>query len=107
MGRGRGSTDGALATLKGVDSEDKMKHRLMTYSIAAGVLAIVSSASSAQDVGRYGYGYGSRDSYDAVYLGAIDNSGYLGGTHGIYGGPTGDLFSYEGPNRGAMERATR
>jgi hypothetical protein len=85
-----------------------MKHRLMTYSIAAGVLAIAGTVSGAQDVRGYGPGYGSRNSYyDAVYVGAVDDSGYLGGTHGIYGGPTGDLFNYEGPNRGAMERATR
>jgi hypothetical protein len=84
-----------------------MKHRLMTYSIAAGVLAIAGTVSGAQDVGAYGPGYGPRTSYDAVYLGAVDESGYIGGTHGIYGGPTGDLFNYAGPNRGAMERATR
>ena len=42
MGRGRGSTrlDGACY-FEGIDSEDKMKHRLMTYSIAAGALASI------------------------------------------------------------------
>ena len=90
-----------------IDSENKMKHRLMTYSITAGVLAIMSSASGAQDIGQYRFGYGSRDSYNAAYVGAYGDNGYWEGTHGIYGGPSGDLFNYAGPNRGAMERATR
>ena len=84
-----------------------MKHRLITYSIAAGVLAIANLASGAQDVRGYGFGYGSRNSYDAVYVGAYDDSGYAEGTHGIYGGPSSDLFNYAGPNRGAMERSAR
>jgi hypothetical protein len=89
----------------------------MAYA-AAGFLAMASSESVAQvgvgvDVGPYGVGVGTYGPYvggrASPYYGGpyYGGPGYYGGTHAIYGGPSSDLFSYEGPNRGAMEREDR
>jgi hypothetical protein len=90
-----------------------MTHRLTTYFAVAGTLAMASSASMAQGPGvyadPYGVGPGTYGSYDGgpPYAPGYYGGGYYGGTHSIYGGPSGDLFSYEGPNRGAMEHSDR
>jgi hypothetical protein len=72
---------------------------------AAGMFAALSSASIAQVPGGGEPGpdmpYGS---YYDRYQGGLYYNEY---TLPIYGGPTSDLFSYEGPNRAAMERSTR
>lgn len=97
-----------------------MTSRFINYAVAvgfAGTLCVASGVSFAQGVGveigpfgayvdvapnyvpygPYGpyYGYG--------YVGP--RYWYRGSTHRIYGGPRSDLFNYEGPNRGVMERA--
>jgi hypothetical protein len=91
-----------------------MTHRLTIFCIAAGTLAMASSESMAQigpgiDVDSYSVGLGPYGSYDggSHYGYAYYGGGYYGSTHAIYGGPSSDLFSYEGPNRGAMERSDR
>jgi hypothetical protein len=90
-----------------------MAPRLMTYCGAAGLLMMATSASIAQigpsvDVGPYGPSlgtYGPRYSgQDPYYFIGPD---YYGSTQAIYGGPSGDLFSYQGPNRAAMEHSDR
>jgi hypothetical protein len=88
-------------------------YRLINGAILAGILAAtfgLSTAAVAQDVGvgvgpagvyvgvAPGYGpYG--DEY--AYAGPGRSYGW---THGIYGGPPSNLFSYQGPNRAAQER---
>jgi hypothetical protein len=88
-------------------------HRLINGAISAGMLAAtfgLSTAAVAQDVG---VGVGPA----GVYVGAAPEGPYgspygyagrsrwYGAAHDIYGGPPSDLFSYEGPNRAAQERA--
>jgi hypothetical protein len=95
-----------------------MRTRLMILIAAAvmGSAALASSPSSAQvvgvDVGPFGFGVTVGDYgpyYDGPYYGGPYYYGAPAyryrGTHGIYGGPRSDLFNYQGPNRGAMERA--
>jgi hypothetical protein len=85
---------------------------LLAYA-AAGFLAMASSESVAQvgvgvDVGPDGVGVGAYGPYVGGHASPYyGGPGYYGGTHAIYGGPSSDLFSYEGPNRGAMEREDR
>src|SRR5215813_6265946 len=96
-----------------------MRTRLMILIAAAvvGSAALASSPSSAQvgvgvDVGPFGFGVTVGDYgpyYDGHYYGgpyyyAAPAYRYRG-TYGLYGGPRSDLFNYQGPNRGAMERA--
>ena len=90
-----------------------MRRALTTFALAVGVtgaLAVLSTPSMAQvaavEVAPPAYGYGA---YGGPY-GAYDVGpayGYYSPTHGIYGGPPGNLFDYSGPNHGAMVRETQ
>ena len=90
-----------------------MATRFMTYCVAAGLLTMPASASIAQvgpsvDVGPYGPGlgtYGPRYGGQEPYY--FTGPDYYGSTQAIYGGPSSDLFSYQGPNRAAMEHSDR
>jgi hypothetical protein len=96
-----------------------MRHRALKYVIGvtiAGAITASATASFAEvvDVGPYGagfaigpYGYDysiGRYGYE-YYRGPIYGYYPRSYTHDIYGGPAVDLFNYEGPNRGAMERS--
>jgi hypothetical protein len=92
--------------------ENCMTRALTKCALAAsivGAFAVAGTAGIAQvavEVGPPGYGYGVYGGpYGAYGPGA--EYGYYPPTNGIYGGPTSNLFDYEGPNHGAMVRQTR
>jgi hypothetical protein len=94
-----------------------MTSRLIKYALAAALVGTCCAGSTVSFAQEFGVEVGPA----GVYAGVNPNVGpygaygydypgprfgYRGGTHAIYGGPSSNLFSYEGPNRGAMERVT-
>jgi hypothetical protein len=65
----------------------------MAQDIGGGVGPAGVYVGVAPPYGPYGYPY------------AYGGPRPYGWTHEIYGGPSSNLFSYEGPNRAAQERA--
>jgi hypothetical protein len=94
-----------------------MRNRLAKYALAVALVGTCCAESTVS----FAQGFGVEAGPGGVYAGANPDVGpygaygydyrgprswYPGGTHDIYGGPSSNLFSYEGPNRGAMERVT-
>jgi len=92
-----------------------MTIRFINYAVALGIAGMLCTASDVSFAQGVGIEVGPVDAY--VDAGPVYGPYYgyryvmpryryhYNSTHGIYGGPTSNLFNYEGPNRGAMERA--
>jgi hypothetical protein len=92
-----------------------MTNRVINYAAAVGVFGALCAASGVSFAQGVGVEIGPVGAYVDVGPDYGPYYGYSywgprywyrhGSTHRIYGGPRSDLFNYEGPNRGAMERA--